>query len=202
VGQRMYHELLGTPTIQWESEPAARKNICTSRSFGHLLTDFETIREAICNHAASCAQKLRKQQTVCGQVQVFMQTNLHKLDDPQYSRSISIDLELASNDSGVIIRAASRGAAMIFKAGYRYMKCGVIVSGIRSETALQQALFTDFNHSRSKQAMVALDSINRSLGKEIVRFAVQGYEKKYRLKSEFLSKKYTTRLDEIVKVGN
>lgn len=202
VGQRMYHELHGRPAIQWDADPAPKKNICTSRSFGYLLTDFDIIREAICNHAASCAQKLRKQNSVCTQVHVFIQTNLHKLDDPQYSRSIAIDLEVASSDSGVIIRAASRGADMIFKQGYRYMKCGVTVSEITTEKLLQQSMFDNSDHSRSRSAMQALDNINKSLGKEIVRFAVQGYEKKYRLKSEFLSKKYTTRIDEIVKVKN
>jgi DNA polymerase V len=50
--------------------------------------------------------------------------------------------------------------------------------------------------------MRALDCINKSLGKEIVRFAVQGFEKKYRLKAEHLSKKYTTDIHQVLKVYN
>ena len=48
--------------------------------------------------------------------------------------------------------------------------------------------------------MTALDSINKSLGKEIVRFAVQGFEKKYRLKTAYISRKYTTDIDQVIKV--
>jgi DNA polymerase V len=34
-GLRLVFELRGIPAIAWEGSPATRKNICTSRSFGH-----------------------------------------------------------------------------------------------------------------------------------------------------------------------
>jgi len=45
-----------------------------------------------------------------------------------------------------------------------------------------------------------MDVVNQSLGKEAVRMAVQGFKKPYRLKSEHLSPKYTTRLDQILTI--
>lgn len=48
--------------------------------------------------------------------------------------------------------------------------------------------------------MEAMDKVNRALGKEIVRLAVQGFEKRYRLKAEHLSPCYTTNIDHILKV--
>jgi len=50
--------------------------------------------------------------------------------------------------------------------------------------------------------MQTIDNINSRLGKEIVRTAVQGFERKYRLKTEFLSQRYTTRMSEILKINN
>jgi DNA polymerase V len=202
VGQRMLNEIRGIPAIQWESEIPDKKNICTSRSFGSLLTDFKIIKEALCNHAATCALKLRNQSSACAIVQVFIQTNLHKIKDPQYSRSVNIELPAASNDTAVIMKAAIRGLEMIYKEGYRYMKCGVIVSAFVDENSIQRNLFQPVDNKRSRSAMNALDSINKSLGKEIVRFAVQGYEKKYRLKAEHLSQKYTTDIRQVLKVYN
>jgi DNA polymerase V len=202
VGQRLLNEIRGIPAIQWELETPDKKNICTSRSFGSLLTDFNIIREAVCNHAATCASKLRKQKSACSIVHVFIQTNLHKLDDPQYSRSINIELETASNDTAIIMKAANRALEMIFRQGYRYMKCGVIVSQFVQDDKIQRSLFSNCDNNKSKSAMNALDSINKSLGKEIVRFAVQGYERKYRLKAEHLSKKYTTDIAQLLKISN
>ena len=150
VGQRLLNELRGIPAIQWEFETPAKKNICTSRSFGYLLTDIAIIKEAICNHAATCALKLRQQKTCCSTVHVFIQTNLHRVGDLQYSRSIDVELETASNDSSVIIKAASKGLDMIFKEGFRYMKCGVIVSELVPENSIQQNMFDNSNMAKSK----------------------------------------------------
>jgi DNA polymerase V len=202
VGQRLLQEINGIPAIQWEFGDPAKQNICTSRSFGNLLTDFHIIREALCNHAATCALKLRKQKTACRSVHVFIQTNLHRIQDPQYTRSINVELETASNQTSVIMKAACRGLDLIFKEGYRYMKCGVIVSDLVPEDTVQGSLFTDGDSGKSKVMMGAVDKINLSMGKEIVRFAVQGYEKKYRLKAEHLSPKYTTNINDVLKIPN
>ena len=200
VGQRLLNELNGIPAIQWEFETPAKKNICTSRSFGNLLTDKNLIKEAICNHAAACALKLRQQKSCCRTVHVFINTNPHKTEEAQYSRSINVELETASNNTGEIIKHASKGFDMIFKEGFRYMKCGVIVNDLIPEDQIQHSMYDDADRPKAKTVMNALDKINRSMGKEIVRFAVQGFEKKYRLKAEWLSPRYTTNINEILKV--
>ena len=80
------------------------------------------------------------------------------------------------------------------------MKCGVIVTDLVPESIIQKSMFDKVNRSKQYAVMNVLDKINGSLGKEIVRFVVQGYEKKYRLKAEWLSPRYTTNIDEILKV--
>jgi len=200
VGQRLLNELKGVPAIQWEFETPAKKNICTSRSFGNLLTDKNTIKEAICNHAAACALKLRQQKNCCRIVHVFIHTNPHKTEEAQYSRSINVEVETATNNTSEIIKYASQGFDIIFKGGFRYMKCGVIVNDLIPEDQIQHSLYDQSDRPKAKTVMNTLDKINRGLGKEIVRFAVQGYEKKYKLKAEWLSPRYTTNINEILKV--
>src|SRR6185437_2949425 len=106
VVQRLFNELKGIPAIDWEFKPPAKKNICTSKSFGKLQTKKEDIKEALCNYAANCALKLRQQNSCCRSINVFLQTNLHRTQDKQYSRSITIDLESPSNFTGEIIKYA------------------------------------------------------------------------------------------------
>jgi DNA polymerase V len=198
-GQRLLNELKGIPSIEWEFEQAAKKNICTSRSFGNLLSDKNEIKEALCNYAATCALKLRQQKSCCKKVHVFIQTNPHKTEDKQYARSITIDLAIASNNSTDIIKYATKGFDIIFKEGYSYLKCGVIVMDLVPVTQVQGSLFATPG-KKGKTLMEAMDKVNKALGKETVRLAIQGFEKRYRLKAEHLSPCYTTNINHILKV--
>jgi DNA polymerase V len=201
-GLRLLYELRGISAIPWEEEKPVRKNICTSRSFGKRISEKGQIAEAMANYAAACATKLRVEKTCCRRLQVFIQTNPHKTEETQYLRSIEIDLERASNHSGEIIKAALRGLDIIFKPGFLYMKCGVTVMELVPESAVQSSCFDGADRKKNGRVMQAIDKINSSLGKEIVRTAVQGFERKYRLKTEYLSPRYTTRMSEILKIQN
>jgi DNA polymerase V len=200
VVQRLFNELKGIPAIQWEFTLPAKKNICTSKSFGKLHTDKEQIKEALCNYAANCALKLRQQNSCCRSLHIFLQTNLHRTQDKQYSRSITIDLETPSNFTGEIIQYAIKGFDIIFKNGYNYLKCGVIAMDIIPDEKVQASMFDKCDRKKNKTVMEAMDKVNKTLGKEIVRLSAQGFEKRYRLKTDYLSAHYTTDMNQILKV--
>jgi DNA polymerase V len=200
VGLRLVNELRGIPAIQWEFETPAKKNICTSRSFGKLLTAKSEIAEAIVNYAAACALKLRKQKSCCRVVQVFIHTNPHKTREKQYQRSIDVELERASNLGPEIIKYALKGFDLIYREGFRFMKAGVVVMDLVPDDEIQAGLFDPANRPRDQKMMEAVDRLNGSMGKEMVRMAVQGFEKRYRLKADHLSPRYTTQIDDIIKV--
>jgi DNA polymerase V len=201
-GLRLLFELRGIPAVPSDESPVARKNICTSRSFGNRLTEKNAIAEALSNYAASCAAKMRAEKTVCTSVEVFIQTNPHKTLETQYRRSIIIVMERASNDSGEIIKAARRALDLIFKPGFRYMKCGITVRDLIPESSVQASCFDGADHNKKRRVMQAMDNINRNLGGDFVRAAVQGFDRSYRLKTDFLSPRYTTRMEEILKIRN
>ena len=67
------------------------------------------------------------------------------------------------------------------------------------ESKVQGSLFGNIS-SKSKLVMEAMDKVNKALGKDTVRVAVQGFEKRYRLKTEYLSPCYTTKIEQILKV--
>ena len=200
VVQRLFNELKGIPAIQWEFKPPAKKNICTSKSFGQLQTKKGEIKEAVCNYAAACALKLRQQNSCCNKLNIFLQTNLHRTQDKQYSRSITIDLETPSNFTNEIIKYAVKGFEVIFKEGYNYLKCGVIAMDIVPDEKVQGSMFDKCDRKKNKTIMEAMDKINQCLGKETVRLSVQGFERRYRLKTEYLSSHFTTDINQILKV--
>jgi DNA polymerase V len=198
-GQRLLNELKGIPSIELEFEQPAKKNICTSRSFGKLLSDKNLIKEALSNYAATCALKLRQQHSCCKSLHVFVQTNPHRTEDRQYSRSITVELATASNDSREIIKYALKAFELVYKEGYNYLKCGVIVMDLVPATHVQGNLFSKPS-VKGRTIMETMDMVNKCLGKDTVRLAVQGFDRRYKLKAEHLSPCYTTNIKDILKV--
>ncbi len=209
VGVRTWKELQGTPCIQTVDAPE-RKSICTSRSFGRSVTSYDDLAESIANFAARCAKKLRAQKSVCALVSVFIKTNKHRKELDQYFNTQYIQLSVPASDTPEIIAAALKGLRMIYQVGFLYKKSGVILSEISSASVLQQDLFDETDRDKLNALSAVMDQINNSTGQESVRMAAQGapvfdgenpQEKAaWRLKEEFKSKCYTTKLKDVISV--
>ena len=202
VGLRLHNELKGIPSIAWEFELPAKKNICTGRSFGSIITDKQLIKEAMSNYAATCALKLRNQQSAAQELKVFVHTNPHRLQDQQYFRSVVIRFETATNSTPDIIKYALKGFEIIFKEGIKYMKCGVELRGFVPEESVQLNLFSGVDNTKNKKAVMALDKVNKAMGKDLVRFGIQGFEKSFKARAAHLSPCYTTNIHHIIRIKN
>ena len=202
VGLRLHNELKGIPSIAWEFELPAKKNICTGRSFGSMITDKQLIKEAMSNYAATCALKLRNQQSAAQEVKVFVHTNPHRLQDQQYFRSVVIRFETATNSTADIIKYALKGFEIIFKEGIKYMKCGVELRGFVPEESVQLNLFSNADNTKNKKALMALDKVNKAMGKDLVRFGIQGFQKSFKARAALLSPCYTTNIHHIIRIKN
>jgi DNA polymerase V len=189
--------------MKLEEDRPAKKNICTTHSFGKIICSKRELQQAVATFAAACAQKLRKQNSCAKCIQVFIQTNIHRPEDAQYFHSITLDMATASNSSNELIRYAMRALDTIYLAGYNYYKTGVMVMDLVPADQIQLPLFEDVTRERSEKAMKALDGVNTKYGKDIVRTATQEFNKKWKLRQQYLSKRYTTRFNElaIVKAG-
>ena len=199
VGLRLQQELNGIPSIAWEFDEPDKKNICTGRSFGALTQDKNLIKEALSNFAATCAMKIRKQKSMAKEMRVFINTNPHRMQDKQYSRSIHLEMDVATNSTPEIIKYALKALDMIFKEGLNYMKCGIELHNFVPEDVFQMNLFSAPD-PKKKIVNSTLDKVNKSLGKNLVRFGIQGFKKEYKARAEHLSPCYTTRLGHIIKI--
>ena len=200
VGLRMLTELKGIPCIDWELEAPDKKGICTARSFGKLLSNKQDIAEALANYTHSCAVKLRNQKSCTSLINVFIQTNTHRTADKQYFNSISIPLNVATNTSNELIKFAMWGLDRIYRPGYNFKKVGVMMLNLIPETQIQGGLFDTANRERDNKLMKTLDACNKAFGKDLVRFATQGYNRNWKIKQERLSPCYTTNINQILTI--
>jgi DNA polymerase V len=200
VGLRIKKELEGEPCLEMELLPAAKKAICTSRSFGELQTDLEPLKEAVANFASSCAAKLRQQKTCAQKVMVFIHTNSFNPNDAQYAQNIVYKLPVATSSSIELIKYSLALLDLIYKEGYRYKKAGVIVSDIVPETRVQCSLFDCTDRAKQDALMHVMDKINARFGSNAVKIATLGNGVRWKLRQEKLSPSYTTRWNDIITI--
>ncbi len=197
VIERTWQELNGVSCIDMESAPSPKKQICTSRSFGQLIEDYENIAEAVATHASTCARKLRKQKSYAGSLIVFIQTNGFREDLPQHWQNIHVQIPVPTSDTLEIVSSALKGLKQIYLKGYKYKKAGVILSEITS--AAQLGLFDAIDHEKRNKLMQSLDQINEKFP-HAVKLAIQGKGRDWKLKQESLSACYTTKLKDIITI--
>lgn len=198
VSQRLVFELRGQQSFKWEESLPARKNVCTSRAFQELLQKVEQLQAPVASHAAAGARKLRAEKSVARAMQIFIQTNPFRASDEQYAGSVTIPLLVPSNSSQELVRFALKGLAKIFRPGYNYHKCGVLLLDLVPQQSIQLSLFDQRDRPKEARLMKSLDKTNARFGKDLVRYAAQGYEHYWRLRARRVSPRYTTRLNEIM----
>jgi DNA polymerase V len=197
VGERTWKELRGISCIDMESAPPAKKQICTSRSFGKMVEDIDTMSEAIATHASACAKKLRQQKSYAMSLMVFIHTNNFREDLPQYWKNTIIKLPVPTSDTLEIVHYALEGLKSIFMPGYQYKKAGVIITEI--VTSAQLGLFDTVDREKREKLMQAIDKVNGE-HRHLVKLAVQGNGRDWKLKQEQLSKRYTTDINEVLTI--
>ncbi len=199
VGLRLKHDLQGIPTLDLE-EAQPKKNIATTRSFETNYTKFEELAERVSTYASSCAEKLRKQKSCCNSLMVFIHTNGHRKDLPQYSRNIVLKLPYATNSTIELSGFALQALKKIFKDGYAYKKAGVIVQDFTPENKVQQTLFEN-RDERHIPLMQTIDKLNSQFGHQKIRLASQDTKRVWKMKQQKLSPRYTTNLNDIITIN-
>ncbi len=198
VGLRLKKELEGKPMLGLD-EVKRKKAIATTRTFERNHSDLFNIKERVSTFAVTCAEKLRRQNSCCNMIMVFVHTNGHRKDLPQYSRNIVIKTDYPTNSSMDIVHYAVKGLKAIYKEGYQYKKAGVIVMGLTPSNEKQLNFFLKEN-PKHEALMRAMDKLNYSIGQKKIKLACQDLGRTWKMNQEKLSPRYTTRLNEIITV--
>ena len=199
TGVRTWQELHGTPCIEFSHEQADKQSITVSRSFSKELYDINELYETITTFAGIAAEKLRKQQSVAQELQVFIITNRHRDDQPQYYECGQVQFPTATDSTLEIVKAATTELQRIFRKGYGYKKSGVRLSRITPANAVQTSLFDTVDRPKHKRLMETIDRINAGMGRESVKLVSQGTITDH-TNREYLSPQYTTRWEDILVV--
>lgn len=201
AGVRTWRELQGESCIALDDLPY-KKSICMSRSFpGHGLSEWHVLEEAVACFASECARKLREQGTCCGQVTVFAYTSRFRTDVPGNMVHQQVRMPVPTQDTAEIVHAALEALRLhAYDGHFDYKKAGVIVWDLSPREAVQTDLFDKLDRGRHRALIRAVDEINRKNGHNAVKVAALGTGQKYASERQYVSRRYTTNLDEVLVV--
>lgn len=201
VGIRLQNELKGTPVANLEIE-RDKKSITTSRSFGEMVENLDSLEGAVSSFASACAHKLREQNSMASTITIYITTNFFRDDLPKYYNSTTIKLSEATDNTLEIVNEAVEGLRKIYKKGFLYKKAGVIIGDIVPSNQVQKSLFSNIDHTKQHSINLLLDNINAKYGRDTIKLAVQGEAKDiWTMKRESLSREYTTNINEIIEIA-
>ena len=207
VMERIVWELRGRDCIELDDMSIPKKQIMTSRSFGRLTGNPQDLREAVRHHASRGAEKLRSQQSLARALLVFVKTNSYRADLSQHGESIVVALPRPTDDSRLIVQAAIQGLVTVYRTGYRYQKCGIMLMDLCDRQYEQLDILidapSDAERERTERLMATLDKLNSEHGAGTVRLGISREKAAWHLRCEHRSPRYTTCWDElpVVRIG-
>ena len=197
---RTVAELNGESCLALEEVAPPKQQIVSSRSFGQPVILLQDLNEAVVSYASRAAEKLRKQNHVAGAIQVFVQTNPFKPEEPQYNNGVTVKLLKPTDNTFALAEAALYGLKKIYRLGYVYKKAGVMLTDLCPADEVPVDLFFGFDEpetERAKHLMATLDEINARMGRGTVRSAGEGVQKAWAMRSDNKSPAFTTNWEQL-----
>lgn len=207
VGVRLIKELHGKEAIVMD-DFKDKKMIATTRMFGSPVSALTDVKEAIATYTARTAEKLRRQHSAAGVINVFVVTNekggdereevgSHFRHGPTYSTHTV--LAYPTSQTNELVKPAVALAERLYQEGKQYKKAGVILGGIVPDDFIQGNLF-EGQKSIGRFLMEQIDNINFSMRGDVVKFAASGTKRDWKMRQDFQTPRYTTRWSELCEV--
>jgi DNA polymerase V len=173
-GLKTKHELLGMYCFPIQLKQKMKKNITSSRSFGQDIDSLDQIGEAMFNYIKFGIKKLKQNKMSVRKVTIFISGNKHKGQGHYDSKTIGLT-NATQNDVEIWSQIESHLNKMYSKSK-QYKKCGILFQELIPENTNQMSLF-------SENIKLVQPPINR--------------DKKWEMRQDFISNKFTTSWDEL-----
>jgi len=198
VLERTVLELRGVACQALEEIAPPKQQIICSRSFSHPISSLPELSQAVVSYVTRAAEKLRRQASLASILQVFILTNQHKPNEPQYNPSHSVCLPEACDDSRTLALYAIKALKGIYRPGYKYIKAGIMLSALSPAAQKQGNLLgNEATTQKATALMEVMDKINQREGRNTMFLAGAGINPSWKMRREKQSPHYTTRWEEL-----
>ena len=202
AGLRTAVELRGTSCIPLELAPPPKQSVTVSRMFGHRLTSLEQVRQPLIAYTSRAGEKLRREGLAAGHLLVFLANSRFSTAERPFSPSLGQRLPRATSNTAELIQHACSLLARIYRPGFQYAKCGVILTELVPEGSQSRDLFEHAaaDPGRNQRLMAALDAVNRRHGRDSLTYAGAGIRRDWAATANRKSRCFTTDSREMITV--
>jgi len=180
-----------------------KKMIATTRMFGKPVQELDDLKEAVATFTSRAAEKLRRQFCAAKLINVFLVSNDPTAGaysyNPQTKYSHTQLLQPTSH-TNELIKGAIPLVEKLFHQGSKYLKAGVVLSGLVPDESIQGNIFKTELANHRRILMGAMDNINFSMRDDLVKYVASGLKRNWKMRQEMRSRRYTTRWDELYEV--
>lgn len=168
---RTVRELNGIKCIGLEVSERSNKSISHTRTFGHPVSDFYDIRNAIFYFATRALEKMRWNGLAVRTVAVFLHTDRFRPVPQKYFGKHTYRSVYYSDVTSEIYEWIGVCLERVFRPGFQYRKAGVILSDLVSPDEISNRLFEQTQFERRHKLSRVIDEVNYRYGRDMVRFA-------------------------------
>jgi len=168
-GLKTKMELLGEYCHPVQKIPKLKRNIASTRSFGQDIDSFEQIAEAMYSYIQSGVKKLIDNEISPNRANIFLCGNVHKGEKHYSSKQISFNKQ--TRDIDEIWSQVYPHLLSIYSDTKKYKKCGIIFNDLMPESIEQGTLFS-----------LSIQPVQPPVTKD----------KKWEMRQEYISQKFTT----------
>ncbi len=201
VIEKTARELGGTPCLELDEPDPPKQEICCSRMFGMRLTELPPIKEAVATYMMRASEKLRAQGSLCKKVRVCIRTGMFNAEEAKYANGVVVDMPYPTDDVRLLTQAAVGALDRIFRPGFKYSKAEVMLMSLCQSDEYTDDLFARSQSAESTRVMSVMDEINGRWGRGTLRPATVPSNPTWVMRREMMSQSYTTRLDQLWKIG-
>ena len=192
VMQRTVMELQGISCIELEQACQPKKQIISSRSFGCRVADLEALTEAMSDYLQNAVKRLREDQSLCGCIIAFAQSNPFDKNRSFYHKSINIAFPEPTDSVVVMNRALMQQMHELFSEGVEFKKCGVILTALEPKSAYVYDLLSDQAQiEKNEKLQQALEKVKERFGDQKLAIgAAKMPDRSWAMSQQHLSQNY------------
>ncbi len=195
-------ELQGIPAFEYDDFNGPVKRIAFSRSFNAPTGLEQVIHESLLHYTALAAGKLRSLHQLASCIYIYAHYAAEYRNEtlPSGYCGHLTAFPRPISDHPSMVRIFEPDIRRIIVPGRRAVKTGVILFGLENECDQTPDLFAAEDDKRPAALAAAMDSINRKYGRNSIFLMGEGIDRKWTMKQEFLSRRFTTDWNELLTV--
>lgn len=170
-GARTVMELNGIKCLPLEVTDRDNKSIAHTRTFGHTMSNFHDIKNAIFYFTTRALEKMRWNGLAAKSVTVFLQTDRFRAKPEYYSAAYSYNSIYHSDVTSEIYAWVAACLEKTFRSGMQYKRAGILLGDLAPLGMITPRLFRQFDYDRRHRLVRSMDELNMRYGRDIVRFA-------------------------------